>query len=75
MNSETSRLLFHDHNLALHMLLSRKSLGQNLKASRFNVHKAKDGREALQKSRPRLSDVALVDIRLPDMDGIRCVVR
>lgn len=48
----------------------RKSLKVALEREGYLVETAENGREAIQKSRRRLYNLALVDIRLPDMDGI-----
>jgi CheY-like chemotaxis protein/predicted transcriptional regulator len=48
----------------------RKALTRTLSKEGFTVDDATSGRQALEKSRLVHYDVALVDIRLPDMDGI-----
>lgn len=47
----------------------RKALTRTLAGEGFKVDTAPDGKRALEKSRLVHYDVALVDIRLPDMDG------
>jgi CheY-like chemotaxis protein/predicted transcriptional regulator len=49
----------------------RKTLSRTLAKEGFNVDTAPDGKQALEKSQLRHYDLALVDIRLPDMDGTR----
>jgi two-component system NtrC family response regulator len=49
----------------------RKTLSHTLRAEGFRVDTAPDGSQALQKSRAKLYDVALIDVRLPDMEGTR----
>ena len=45
------------------------SLGQILKSEGFKVDTAEDGQEAIRKARDSHFDLALLDIRLPDMEG------
>ncbi len=47
----------------------RKAVSTCLKAS-FEVHVSKDGQDALKKAERRAYDAALIDIRLPDINGI-----
>jgi CheY-like chemotaxis protein/predicted transcriptional regulator len=47
----------------------RKTLSRTLREEGFNVDTAPDGKKALEKSQLKHYDLALVDIRLPDMDG------
>jgi CheY-like chemotaxis protein/predicted transcriptional regulator len=47
----------------------RKTLSSTLKHEGFNVDTAPDGKKALEKSQLTHYDLALVDIRLPDMEG------
>jgi len=49
----------------------RKALSRTLGNAGFIVDTAQDGREALEKCRLRLYHLALVDIRLPDIEGIK----
>ena len=49
----------------------RKTLSRTLTREGFSVDTAPDGKQALEKSQLRHYDLALVDIRLPDMDGTR----
>jgi DNA-binding NtrC family response regulator len=46
-----------------------KVLAMTLEAHGYMVDTAKDGREAIEKSNANFYNLALVDIRLPDMDG------
>jgi len=48
----------------------RKSHEAVLKANGYEVDVAESGKEAIAKSKARLYNLALVDLRLPDMDGI-----
>jgi len=49
----------------------RRTITEILQAEGFNIQVAKDGGEALEKSQREHYDVALVDIRLHDIDGIK----
>jgi DNA-binding NtrC family response regulator len=48
----------------------RKSLAFILEDEGYMVDVAENGQEAIRKSKANLYNLALVDIRLPDMDGI-----
>jgi DNA-binding NtrC family response regulator len=48
----------------------RESLAMLLEAKGYIVDTAKDGKEAVSKSNANFYNLALIDIRLPDMDGI-----
>jgi len=62
---EQARILIIDDDKAV-----RESHEAVLKANGYEVDVAENGREAIRKSKARLYDLALVDLRLPDMDGI-----
>ena len=47
----------------------RKILEMTLKANGYTVDTARDGKEAIEKSNRNFYNLALVDIRLPDMEG------
>ena len=49
----------------------RRTLPRLLSKSGFDVDLANDGSEALKRSRLRLYNLALIDIRLPDMEGTK----
>jgi DNA-binding NtrC family response regulator len=53
----------------------RKSLKVALEREGYLVETAENGREAIQKSRRRFYNLALVDPRLPDMDGIELLTK
>ena len=53
----------------------RKSLEAILSAEGYNVDLAKNGKEAIKKSESTVYNVALIDIRLPDMDGVELLIR
>ena len=46
-----------------------KTLSAILEEKGYSVETAKDGKEAIEKSSKRYYDLALIDIRLPDMEG------
>ena len=48
----------------------RKSLAAVLEDKGYLVDTAENGKEAIQKSKAKIYNLALVDLRLPDMDGI-----
>lgn len=54
---------------------SRETLSQLLRRSGFDVDVAGDGKQALQRSRLKLYNLALVDIRLPDVEGTKLLKR
>ncbi len=49
----------------------RKVLATILKEEGFSVDTAKSGREAIEKSHSNFYNLALIDIRLPDMNGTK----
>jgi CheY-like chemotaxis protein/predicted transcriptional regulator len=49
----------------------RKSLSRTLIKEGFHVDTVSDGKQALKKSQLRHFDLALIDIRLPDMEGTK----
>jgi CheY-like chemotaxis protein/predicted transcriptional regulator len=60
-----SVLLIDDHEAI------RKTLSSTLTHEGFNVDTAPNGRKGLEKSQLKHYDLALVDIRLPDMEGTK----
>jgi DNA-binding response OmpR family regulator len=48
----------------------QKSLSTVLQEKGYSVDVAADGKEAIAKSKAKFYNLALVDIRLPDMDGV-----
>ena len=63
--SETDRILVIDDDESM-----RKLLIMTLESRGYSVDTAKDGKEAVRKSTSNFYNLALVDLRLPDMDGI-----
>jgi len=62
---EQARILVIDDDATV-----RKSHEAVLKENGYLVDVAENGKEAIAKSKARLYNLALVDLRLPDMDGI-----
>ena len=62
--SEPARILVIDDDENV-----RKVLEMTLKANGYTVDTARDGKEAIEKSSRNFYNLALVDIRLPDMEG------
>jgi DNA-binding response OmpR family regulator len=62
---EQARILVIDDDVTV-----RKSHEAVLKANGYEVDVAENGQEAIKKSKTKLYNLALVDLRLPDMDGI-----
>ena len=62
---EQARILVIDDDKAV-----RKSHEAVLKENGYLVDIAENGKEAIAKSKARLYNLALVDLRLPDMDGV-----
>jgi len=63
--SERARILIIDDDENV-----RKALGMVLESKGYEVDTAREGKEAIKKSKERFYNLALVDIRLPDMDGV-----
>jgi len=53
--------------------LIRKTLSSHLAKERFEVLMAEDGREGLEKYNDCNPDLVILDIRLPDMDGLEAL--
>lgn len=63
---ERARILIVDDDESI-----RKTLATILKDKGYDVDTAENGKEAIQKSDTRFYNLALIDIRLPDMDGVK----
>ena len=63
---ETARLLVIDDDESV-----TKAYTAALEAEGYAVEVAQNGKEAIQKSDTRFYNLALIDIRLPDMDGVK----
>jgi DNA-binding NtrC family response regulator len=75
MKSDTSlaekvRILIVDDDEGI-----RASLAAVLKKKDFDVDTAKNGKEAISKTRKSFYNVLLVDIKLPDMEGVELLRR
>jgi len=64
--TEQARILVIDDEESI-----RKSLAAVLEEKGYLVDTAENGKEAIEKSKTRLYNLALIDIRLPDMDGVQ----
>lgn len=53
----------------------RKTLSKILEMEGYLVETAKNGKEAIETSKKRFFNAALIDIRLPDMDGTELIDR
>ena len=53
--------------------LTARTLGLNLRARRYEVAVARDGREALQRAADWHPDVVVLDLGLPDIDGVEVI--
>jgi DNA-binding NtrC family response regulator len=67
---EQARILVIDDDESV-----RKSLETVLKEEGYAVDVAENGLEAINKSKANFYNLALVDLRLPDMDGIELLTR
>jgi len=63
---EHARILIVDDDETI-----RKSLATVLKEKGYLIETAESGREAISKSEKDAYNLALIDIRLPDMDGVQ----
>jgi len=68
--SKTARILVVDDDENI-----RKTLATILKDEGYIVDVAKDGSEAIKKTETAVYSVALIDIHLPDMEGIELLTR
>jgi len=67
---ETARILVVDDDESV-----RKVLAAILEEEGYAVDTAKNGREAIKKSKAKFYNLALIDIRLPDMEGTRLLTK
>jgi len=54
---------------------TRETLSMIFKRKGYNVDAAKNGQEAIQKSRTGFFNLALLDIKLPDMEGTELLTK
>jgi DNA-binding NtrC family response regulator len=62
--SEQARILIIDDELAI-----RRTISVTLEHAGYVVDTAENGRQAIQKAKANFYNLALIDIRLPDMEG------
>ena len=67
---EQSRILIIDDQESI-----RESLKLALEKEGYLVETAENGQEAIRKSKEQFYNMALVDLRLPDMDGIELLTK
>jgi DNA-binding NtrC family response regulator len=63
---ERARILVIDDDESI-----RKTITSILEEKGYTVDAAENGKEAIRKSKARFYNLALIDIRLPDMEGIK----
>jgi len=64
--NETARILLIDDDEFV-----RKTISKALEKAGYRVDTAESGAEALEKARTNFYNLALIDIRLPDMEGTK----
>jgi len=62
--SEPARILVIDDDESI-----RKTVSMTLQRAGYNVDTAENGKEAVQKAAAKFYNLAVIDIRLPDMEG------
>ena len=67
---ETARILIVDDNENI-----RKVLTAILEEEGYNVESVDTARKAIERARKRFYNLALIDIRLPDMEGIELLTK
>jgi DNA-binding NtrC family response regulator len=67
---ENARILIVDDDESI-----RKTLSMILEEEGYTVDTASNGKEAIKKSQAKLYNLALIDIRLPDMEGTRLLTK
>ncbi len=67
---ETARILVVDDDESI-----RKVLSTVLKENGYIVDTAENGTEAIKKSKTKFFNLALIDIRLPDMEGTKLLTK
>jgi len=69
VNEEKKSILIVEDDKAI-----LKSLKDILQSEGYSVDTAENGREAIQKSKEKFFNMALLDIKLPDMEGTKLLV-
>jgi len=64
--SETARILLIDDDESV-----RKTISKALTKAGYRVDTAENGTEALEKAQANFYNLALIDIRLPDVEGTK----
>jgi two-component system NtrC family response regulator len=67
---EHARVLIVDDDESI-----RKTLAEILNAEGYLVDTAESGKEAIQKTKTNFYNLALIDIRLPDMEGTEVLIK
>jgi DNA-binding NtrC family response regulator len=67
---ERARILVVDDDESI-----RKTISTILEEKGYIVNTAENGKEAIEKTNARFYNLALIDIRLPDMEGIELLTR
>jgi len=67
---ETARILVVDDDEGI-----RKVLARILEEEGYAVDSAKNGKEAIKKAKAKFYNLALIDIRLPDMEGTELLTK
>lgn len=70
MNEHKRRILIVDDDQAI-----LKSLGDYLSIKGYAVETAKTGKEAIEKSKNQFFNLAILDIRLPDIEGTELLTK
>jgi len=68
--SESARILVIDDEEAI-----RKTISMTLQHAGYSVDTAENGREAVRKSEGSFYNLALIDVRLPDMEGTELLTK
>ena len=70
MSEQKRRILIVDDDQAI-----LKSLGDYLSLKGYSVETAKTGKEAIEKSKSQFFNLAVLDIKLPDIEGTELLTR
>jgi len=68
--SESARILVIDDEETI-----RKTISMTLQHAGYSVDTAENGREAVRKSEESFYNLALIDVRLPDMEGTELLTK
>lgn len=64
--SESARILVIDDDESI-----RRTISKSLKRAGYLVDAVENGKQAIEKAEANFYNLALIDIRLPDMDGTK----